>query len=77
MPLSYFCSPHHQDSALYPQMTQLTRAAGIERDDNTEIKLDKLQSLLVQSSGNIDQDMRLFAALLSIPGGNRAIRYPK
>src|SRR5215468_904824 len=31
MALSYFCSPHHQDSALYPQIMQLTRAAGIER----------------------------------------------
>jgi class 3 adenylate cyclase/predicted ATPase len=70
-PLSYFCSPHHQDSALYPQIIQLTRAAGIERDDTTEVKLDKLQSLLLQSSGNIAQDMPLFAALLSIPGGDR------
>jgi class 3 adenylate cyclase len=28
--VSYFCSPHHQGSALYPQIRQLTRAAGIE-----------------------------------------------
>jgi class 3 adenylate cyclase len=40
-PLSYFCSPHHQGSALYPQIGQLTRAAGIERDDSAEAKLDK------------------------------------
>ena len=26
--LRYFCSPHHQDSALYPIITQLERAAG-------------------------------------------------
>jgi predicted ATPase len=25
--LRYFCSPHHQDSALYPTITQLERAA--------------------------------------------------
>ena len=31
--LRYFCSPHHQDSALYPIITQLERAAGFRRDD--------------------------------------------
>jgi class 3 adenylate cyclase len=27
--LRYFCSPHHQDSALYPSIAQLERAAGL------------------------------------------------
>jgi AAA ATPase domain len=36
-PLSYFCSPHRQSSALYPHIGQLNRAAGIERDDGTEV----------------------------------------
>jgi class 3 adenylate cyclase len=31
--LRYFCSPHHQDSALYPSITQLERAAGFRRED--------------------------------------------
>jgi class 3 adenylate cyclase/predicted ATPase len=70
-PLSYFCSPLHQGSALYPFIGQLNRAASIERDDSAEAKLDKLQSLLAQSSGNLAEDMPLFAALLSIPGGDR------
>jgi hypothetical protein len=65
-PLSYFCSPHHQGSALYPVIGQLTRAAGIEGDDDTEVKLDKLHSLSAQSSASLSQDMPLFAALLSI-----------
>jgi class 3 adenylate cyclase/tetratricopeptide (TPR) repeat protein len=69
--LSYFCSPHHQDSALYPNIGQLSRAAGIERDDSAETKLHKLQSLLAQSSGNLAEDMPLFAALLSISRGHR------
>jgi hypothetical protein len=30
---------------------------------------------LAQSSGNIDQDMRLFAALLPIPAGPRGMRH--
>ena len=29
----YFCSPHHQDSALHPFIAQLERAAGLARDD--------------------------------------------
>jgi class 3 adenylate cyclase len=70
-PLSYFCSPHHQDSALYPFIGQLNRAAGIERDESAEIKLEKLHTLLAQSNGNLPQDMPLFAALLSISGGDR------
>jgi class 3 adenylate cyclase len=69
--LSYFCSPYHQDSALYPNISQLNRAAGIERDDSAVAKLDKLQSLLAQSSLNLAQDMPLFAALLSISGSDR------
>jgi class 3 adenylate cyclase/tetratricopeptide (TPR) repeat protein len=70
-PLSYFCSPHHENSALYPHITQLAHAAGLDRDDSAEIRLDKLHLLLAQSSANLVQDMPLFAALLSIPGGER------
>jgi predicted ATPase len=44
--LRYFCSPHHQDSALYPFIAQLERAAGFARDDTVEAKLGKLQALL-------------------------------
>src|SRR5262249_12565032 len=69
--LSYFCSPHHQSSALYPTVIQLTRAATIERDDSGDVKLEKLRSLLALSSSKVDQDMPLFAALLSISIANR------
>jgi class 3 adenylate cyclase/predicted ATPase len=68
-PLAYFCSPLHQGSALYPFIGQLNRAAGIERDDSPDVRLDKLQSLVAQLSDNLAQDMPLIAALLSIPGG--------
>ena len=43
--LRYFCSPHHQDSALYPFIGQLERAAGFARDDTAEQKLGKLQAI--------------------------------
>src|ERR1700736_361455 len=44
--LRYFCSPHDQDSALYPFIGQLERAAGFTRDDTATMKLDKLETLL-------------------------------
>jgi hypothetical protein len=44
--LRHFCSPHHQDSALYPFIVQLERAAEFTRDDTAEAKLAKLRSLL-------------------------------
>src|SRR5271167_885791 len=44
--LRYFCSPHHQDSALYPFIAQLERAGGFARDDTVEAKLAKLQATL-------------------------------
>ena len=34
--LRYFCSPHHQDSALHPTIAQLERAAGLVRDETPE-----------------------------------------
>src|ERR1700751_2861043 len=44
--LRYFCSPQHIDSALYPIVTQIERAAGFAHDDTTQAKLDKLDALL-------------------------------
>jgi predicted ATPase len=37
--LRYFCSPHHQDSALFPIISQLERAAGFMRDDTPAAQL--------------------------------------
>ena len=44
--LRYFCAPHHQDSALYPFIVQLERAAGFAREDSEEDRLAKLTTLL-------------------------------
>jgi predicted ATPase len=68
--LRFFCSPHHTDSALYPTIRQLERAAGLERHDAPEAKLDKLASLLAASS-ELQTDAQLVAELLSIPTGSR------
>jgi hypothetical protein len=44
--IRYFCSPHHQDSALHPFIGQLERAGGFARDDTAAMKLEKLEALL-------------------------------
>ena len=46
--LRYFCSPQHTDSALYPIITQMERAAGFTHDDTAQAKLDKLDAVLAQ-----------------------------
>ena len=48
--LRYFCSPQHTDSALYPIIGQMERAAGLAHDDTPQAKLDKLDALLAQTS---------------------------
>ena len=64
--LRYFCSPYHQDSALYPFITQLERAAGFVRDDAVQQKLGKLRELLAPGARGGDE-IELLAELLSLP----------
>jgi class 3 adenylate cyclase/tetratricopeptide (TPR) repeat protein len=64
--LRYFCSPHHQDSALYPFIAQLERAAGFGRDDPVDAKLGKLRALLAPGTRE-DDDIALLSELLSLP----------
>jgi class 3 adenylate cyclase/tetratricopeptide (TPR) repeat protein len=64
--LQYFCSPHHQDSALYPFIAQLERAAGFARDDTVDVKLGKLRALLAPRARD-DDDITLLSELLSLP----------
>jgi class 3 adenylate cyclase len=65
--LRYFCSPHDQDSALYPFIGQFERAAGFARDDTTTTKLDKLEALI--GDGAQPGDLSLIAEMLSLSGG--------
>jgi hypothetical protein len=67
--LRYFCSPQHTDSALYPIIGQMERAAGLA----PQAKLDKLDAVLSQTSTS-KQDAALFAAMLSLPNDGR---YPE
>ena len=68
--LRYFCSPQHTDSALYPVISQMERAAGFVHDDTTRKRLDKLEVMLAQTSTS-KQDAALFADMLSLPNDGR------
>jgi class 3 adenylate cyclase/predicted ATPase len=64
--LRYFCSPHHQNSALYPFIVQLEHAAGFGRDDAVAARLGKLRALLAPGAQDHD-DVELLSELLSLP----------
>jgi class 3 adenylate cyclase len=68
--LRYFCSPQHTDSAFYPIIGQMVRAAGIAHDDSPKAKLDKLDALLTQSSTSVEH-VGLFSEMLSVPNDAR------
>ncbi len=68
--LRYFCSPQHTDSALYPIISQMERAAGFTHDDTGQAKFDKLNTLLAQSF-TPPQDAALLAEMLSLPNDGR------
>jgi class 3 adenylate cyclase/predicted ATPase len=68
--LRYFCSPQHTDSALYPIIGQMQRAAGFALDDTLQTKLDKLDVLLRQTSTST-HDAVLIAEMLSLANDGR------
>ena len=68
--LRYFCSPQHTDSAFYPIISQMERAAGFVHDDTPQARLDKLDMMLAQTSTS-KQDAALFAEMLSLPNDGR------
>jgi predicted ATPase len=67
---TYFCSPQHTDSALFPIIGQMQRAAGLAYDDKPLARLDKLGALLAQTSTSI-MDAALLAEMLSLPNDGR------
>src|SRR5580704_16532203 len=68
--LRYFCSSQHTDSAFYPIIGQLERAARLAHDDSPQARLDKFDTILTQSSTS-PQDAALLAELLSLPNDGR------
>jgi len=64
--LRYFCSPHHQDTPLYPIVRQLQFAAGFAGDDTPVDRLVKLQAVLAPTDPPAE-DVALIAALFQLP----------
>jgi class 3 adenylate cyclase/predicted ATPase len=64
--MHFFCSPHHQNSTLFPIINFLERAAGFGREDTPATKLDQLEALMAGTS-TADRDVALLADLLLLP----------
>jgi class 3 adenylate cyclase/tetratricopeptide (TPR) repeat protein len=68
--LRYFCSAHHTNSALFPFIGQLERAARFERSDSITEKLSKLDTLVAQSTAD-PEHLAVLANLFSFPVSDR------
>jgi hypothetical protein len=64
--LRYFCTPHYENSPLYPVIAQLERAAGFASEDPPSTRLGKLSTLLAQSAAG-GEETALIGELLSLP----------
>ena len=77
MRLSYSCSPYHRDSALYPFITQLERAAGFAREDTAATRLDKLELYWRRPIATPSDTVALLADLLGLPAEQRYPSLPE
>ena len=68
--LRYFCSPYRQDSALFPFIDQLSRAAGFAPADPPVSKLKKFEALLARRPLP-QEDVAFLAELLSLSSSER------
>ena len=69
--LRYHGSPYHTNSALFPVLDQLRRAAGFGHEEAPEVKLAKLQALLGLAVADAEPVIPLVAEHLAIPTGER------
>jgi class 3 adenylate cyclase len=68
--LRYFCSRQRTDSAFFPIISQMERAAGFAQGETVQAKLHKLNALMAQSE-TPHKDIALFADMLSLPNDGR------
>lgn len=66
MLVRYQCSPYHSNSTLFPVAEQLRRAAGMTPSDPPQVKLSKLDALLLGWGQDVAEVGPLFAALLGL-----------
>jgi TOMM system kinase/cyclase fusion protein len=65
------CSPYYQNSALYPVIDLFQRVLQFQADDSPPEKLGKLEQALTPYDIPLPEVVPLFAALLSLPLGDR------
>ena len=70
-PLSYYCSPYHTNSVLYPVIGLLERATRIDRNEPPEQQLAKLEAVLGRASDQLEEVVPLLATLFGVPTGER------
>ena len=63
--LRYFCSAHHRNSAFFPVISHIERAARFERGNSPAMKLSKLEALVRPSKADF------LADLFALPQRNR------
>jgi class 3 adenylate cyclase/tetratricopeptide (TPR) repeat protein len=65
--LRFQCAPRHAESALYPVIRHLEYAAGFLSDDEPELRLDKLETLLRRGAEDVRESAALLAPMLLLP----------
>jgi predicted ATPase len=65
--ISLQCSPYHRDSALYPVIQHLGRAARLGAGDSPAIRIEKLGALFAGRAPSDATTIPILAKLLSIP----------
>ncbi len=69
--IQFQCSPYHINTALYPAINFLRQAAGLASQDSTQVQLNKLDALAIESGIDSQETVSLLADLLSIQGDHR------
>jgi class 3 adenylate cyclase/tetratricopeptide (TPR) repeat protein len=64
--LHHSCSPHHQNSALYPIIGRLEHAAGFSRDDTLADKRAKIERVLGPAGASSPDALPMMQALLGL-----------
>jgi class 3 adenylate cyclase/tetratricopeptide (TPR) repeat protein len=75
--LRYSSSEQHRDTALYPVIHHMERAAGFSREDAISTRLDKLELLLAGTTDSIAKIAGLFADLLGLTDQRRYPALPR
>ncbi|WP_061027773.1 AAA family ATPase [Bradyrhizobium sp. CCH5-F6] len=69
--VSLQCSPYYTSTAFHPFVEQLKFSLGLDREDSSAVSLASLETAIAAAHGDVEQVTPLFAALLSIPTGDR------